>query len=156
MIPTVAGAIPTRTGIVFKELAIPRLPARDHPAARRRLPSVRICRCYDRRRHRERLEPSTKPFRDSDRREPTSSHEMVVGAGLAPPPPPSRGGETLRNMMESVGYRGVGPLQKCAGACAPARPAGRQAGRQAGRRWGRRASGTCEFIGAHESMKGAV
>ena len=54
--------------------------ARDHPAAVRRPPSARIRKSSDRRRHRERLEPSTKPFRDSDRREPPSSHEMVVDA----------------------------------------------------------------------------
>ena len=39
-----------------------------HPAAVRRSPSVRISKSFCRRLHRENLEPSTKRFRDSDRR----------------------------------------------------------------------------------------
>ena len=49
----------------------------DHAAAVRRLPLVRISKCFDRRIHRLRMDPSAKPFRDSDQREPPNSRRMV-------------------------------------------------------------------------------
>ena len=52
-----------------------------HPAAVRRLPSVRFSKCLCRRLHREPLEPSAKTFRHSDRREPPNSRGMVVVIG---------------------------------------------------------------------------
>ena len=52
----------------------------DRPAAVRRLPSVRISECFDRRLHRENLEPSAKPFRHSDKREPPNSRDMDLAS----------------------------------------------------------------------------